>query len=238
MTSTRLGYCVDGRCRWGGTGFSSSGCVLRPQYTVEYRYVRCRALFRCRNHCVRVRYIHVASNIQLRLAALAAPPRLESPAVGWTTIRGLGTLLIVAVAASACGSPAPTTSPPPASTQRPHSTATSAEQPPSAIPTSRPTPSSSLAPSPSDLPSPLASGAARTVQSDDGLLTIDVPAGAVADPAALTATAHGQEDLPPELNGLEVRSAFYELAPAGTEFAAPITVTRQVSLDDLQLDQV
>ena len=85
-------------------------------------------------------------------------------------------------------------------------------------------------------PTPVASTGARTFLSDDGLLTVDIPMGAAADPSALSAVARGADDLPPELHGLEVRSAFYELAPAGIQFIAPITITRRVSLEDLEID--
>jgi hypothetical protein len=75
------------------------------------------------------------------------------------------------------------------------------------------------------------------VTSDDGLLTVDLPAGAVADDFQLTASARGQDALPPELAGVEVRSAFYELLPADAEFDIPATVTRRVSFEDLDLAQ-
>jgi hypothetical protein len=74
------------------------------------------------------------------------------------------------------------------------------------------------------------------VTSDDGLLTIDIPAGAPPESVDLTATARGKDDLPPELLGLEVRSAFYSLEPGGLVFAVPVTITRRVSFEDLGLD--
>ena len=85
-------------------------------------------------------------------------------------------------------------------------------------------------------PTPMTSPGARTFLSDDGLLTVDVPVGAAGDPAALAALARGADDLPPELHGLEVRSAFYELAPGGVQFVAPVTVTRRASFEDLEID--
>jgi hypothetical protein len=74
------------------------------------------------------------------------------------------------------------------------------------------------------------------VTSNDGLLTIDVPAGALPVGVDLTATAQGEDGLPPELFGLDVRSAFYRLAPDVTAFASPVTITRRVALEDLGLD--
>ena len=97
-------------------------------------------------------------------------------------------------------------------------------------------PTATLSANPTTSPTPGASSVARTFLSDDGLLTVDVPLGAAADPSALDALARGVDDLPPELHGLEVRSAFYELAPAGVQFIAPITITRRVSLEDLEID--
>jgi hypothetical protein len=83
---------------------------------------------------------------------------------------------------------------------------------------------------PTPAPSP------RVFTSDDGQLTIETPGGALPDDGSLTATALGGGDLPPELFGLEVRSAFYLVGPPGLELAAPATFTRQVSYRDLGLD--
>jgi len=68
------------------------------------------------------------------------------------------------------------------------------------------------------------------------LLTIDVLQGAVPVGLGLTALAQGQGDLPPELSGLDVRSAFYRIEPDGTVFSSPVTITRRVALRDLGLD--
>jgi hypothetical protein len=56
------------------------------------------------------------------------------------------------------------------------------------------------------------------------------------DDVSLTATALGGPDLPPELSGLEVRSAFYLVDPPGVDLASPATFARQVSYGDLGLD--
>lgn len=58
-----------------------------------------------------------------------------------------------------------------------------------------------------------------------------MPAG-----AQVTAIAQGADDLPPELLGLDVRSAFYAVKPDELTFAVPVTVTRRVSLEALDLD--
>lgn len=113
---------------------------------------------------------------------------------------------------------------------------------PSSIPTVDPsaaaTPSSpaSDAPTPAATPSPTPVSPARGVTSDDGLLTIDIPAGALSADVDFRALAQGEGDLPPELFGLNVRSAFYRLEPDGTVFASQVTITRRVALKDLGFD--
>jgi len=77
---------------------------------------------------------------------------------------------------------------------------------------------------------------AEVVTSDDGLLTVGIPAGALPAAVTLTATAHGVSDLPPELFGLQVRDAFYEISPVDVELAAPIQVTRKVSYRAIGVD--
>lgn len=133
-------------------------------------------------------------------------------------------IVLVAVVAG-CGStpqlsPSPSLDPPATLVSTPTFTAT----------IGRPTPTAS--PSPTPIPvSP-----AHTVTSDDGMLTIDVPAGTLPVGVNLTATAQGEDGLPPELLGMDVRSAFYRLQPDVAVFASPVTITRRVSLEDLGLD--
>lgn len=131
-------------------------------------------------------------------------------------------LVIACLLFAGCGSTAPP-SPSPNPTLDPS---------PAATPTSTP----GAAPSPAVTASPTPVSPARTVASDDGFLTIDIPAGALSLDVALTALAQGEDDLPPELFGLNVRSAFYRLEPDGTLFATPVTITRRVALKDLGLD--
>ena len=78
--------------------------------------------------------------------------------------------------------------------------------------TGTPAPTGSASPVPTDLPTPAASP--RVFTSDDGQMTIEAPGGALPDDVSLTATALGGRDLPPELFGLDVRSAFYLVAPS------------------------
>lgn len=107
---------------------------------------------------------------------------------------------------------------------------------PTAAVSPAPTPGVSPAPTPAVTPSPTPVSPARMVTSDDGLLTIDVPEGALPIDITLTALTQGEADLPPELFGLNVRSAFYRIEPHGTAFASPVTITRRVALRDLGLD--
>jgi hypothetical protein len=109
-----------------------------------------------------------------------------------------------------------------------------ASAPPTELSTASPLPSQVPSALPTDTPTPQPSP--RVFISDDGLLAIDVPGGALPDDVSLTATALGGTDLPPELAGLEVRSAFYAVTPPGLEFASPATFTRRVGYRDLGLD--
>ena len=118
----------------------------------------------------------------------------------------------------------------------PPSTAPSPSPTPDSSPAATPTFVATAAPTPTVTPSPTPVSPARTVTSDDGLLTIDIPAGAMPIDVNLTALAQGEDDLPPELFGLNVRSAFYRLEPDGTTFASPVTITRRVALRDLGLN--
>jgi hypothetical protein len=52
----------------------------------------------------------------------------------------------------------------------------------------------------------------------------------------LTVSAQTASDLPLELRGIDVRSAFYRVQPDDTAFASPVTVTRRVSLSVLNVD--
>lgn len=161
---------------------------------------------------------------------------LHSPPLDGAVTRVLSARFILAVALLGCASPGPTPSPWPTSTDLPVDAPIATRPAPEVNPTANPSASSSLAIYPTQLPSPIPSGTAYFVTSDDGLLTVELPPGALADPLSLTATARGEDALPPELQGMEVRSAFYDLAPTGIQFVSPVTITRRVSLVDLELD--
>lgn len=111
-----------------------------------------------------------------------------------------------------------------------------------ALPTSSPSPIL-VPPSPTSSPSatptapPTATPlAARTFTSNDGRLIIEAPPGAVPDDIELTATLRGQEDLPPELAGIQLRTGFYSLEPDGLTFDQPLKVTRRTAIADMGYD--
>ena len=63
-----------------------------------------------------------------------------------------------------------------------------------------------------------------------------VPEDAIPDDVGLSAFARGPRELPLELLGLEVRSAFYEILPNGLDFAFPVRMERQLRLRDIDVD--
>lgn len=75
-----------------------------------------------------------------------------------------------------------------------------------------------------------------TVRSDDGVLTVEVPAGAAADGVEVTITALSEEGLPSELQGADAVVVGYELDPDGAEFSEPVLVTFRVSPSNHELD--
>ncbi len=73
------------------------------------------------------------------------------------------------------------------------------------------------------------------VTSDDGRLTVSVPQSAAAADPGITIIAVGPEGHPSGLQGLPPDAAVrvYELGPDGHEFAAPVTVTLRMTVDEL-----
>lgn len=79
----------------------------------------------------------------------------------------------------------------------------------------------------------------ETVTSSDGVLTVQVPAGAAAEGVEVTITALEGGDLPSELREAaadEVVIVGYELGPDGAEFAEPVVVTFRIDPDEVGLD--
>jgi hypothetical protein len=68
------------------------------------------------------------------------------------------------------------------------------------------------------------------VASEDGDLTVEVPFEAMASDPGITITLLTGDQYPPELSGAadDPDARIYDLGPEGTEFAAPVTVTRRV----------
>jgi hypothetical protein len=105
--------------------------------------------------------------------------------------------------------------------------------------TPSPTPVPSVTPAATFTPSPTPTRAPppRVITSDDGQLTITFSDGAaLPEGVVLTASARGRPDLPPELVGLQVRSAFYELEPSDVTFVGAALVQRSVTFRALELD--
>ena len=112
-----------------------------------------------------------------------------------------------------------------------------AVSPSTAAPDPEPEPLPEPVPPPPVEAEPPTPSPAQSVTSDDGLLTVDVPEGATADPSMeVSVRALGPDELPPELAGLELRGTLHELEPDGATFEAPVAVTRQVDTEALGVD--
>lgn len=139
---------------------------------------------------------------------------------------------LVILLVSACAGPAtpPITVPPqPTNPPPPTPTATASASPGASAPTSAspsPTPSESVLPSPSGPATPAPSPTpALTVKSADGVVTVDVPDGAVPPGTTITVGLRPADQSPPELVTAGVPRTCYVLEPEGTTFSAPVKVT-------------
>lgn len=74
----------------------------------------------------------------------------------------------------------------------------------------------------------------RTVTSDDGKLTLEIPFGAVGDDVQITATAVPQAELPDELARLRGAGTGYRLEPEGLEFSEPVDVALTLDVAELE----
>jgi hypothetical protein len=74
----------------------------------------------------------------------------------------------------------------------------------------------------------------RTVTSDDGKLTLDIPPGALDEEIAISITAVPLEELPEELQALRGAGAGYRLEPDALEFSKPVAVTLELARDELE----
>ncbi len=74
----------------------------------------------------------------------------------------------------------------------------------------------------------------RTVASDDGRLTVEIPPGVVDEEAEITIATVPLDELPEELRVLQGAGTGYRLEPDGLEFSEPVAVS--LELDRGQLD--
>ena len=74
----------------------------------------------------------------------------------------------------------------------------------------------------------------RTVTSDDGKLTLEIPPGALDEEIAISITAVPLEELPEELQVLRGAGAGYRLEPDPLEFNKPVAVTLELQRDELE----
>lgn len=85
----------------------------------------------------------------------------------------------------------------------------------------------------SPAPSATVAAEATTVTSDDGLLTIEIPEGALDDPSEVTISTVAAEELPEPLASVRGVGHAYRLEPDGLEFSEPVAVTLVLSRSDL-----
>ncbi|MCH8920678.1 MAG: hypothetical protein IIA23_08255 [Chloroflexi bacterium] len=84
------------------------------------------------------------------------------------------------------------------------------------------------------LASPIPRPEGRTVTSDDGKLTLEIPPGALDEDVAITITAVPLEELPEELQVVRGAGDGYQLEPDGLEFSRPVAVTLELGRDELE----
>jgi hypothetical protein len=75
--------------------------------------------------------------------------------------------------------------------------------------------------------------AGTTVTSDDGLLSLFIPDGAMPEGTEVSITSLANEELPPELQELSGSGTGYLLEPDGLEFSEPATATLTLSRSEL-----
>jgi hypothetical protein len=74
----------------------------------------------------------------------------------------------------------------------------------------------------------------RTVASDDGKLTLEIPPGALDQEIVISITAVPLEELPEELQVLRGAGGGYRLEPDGLEFSKPVAVSLELGRDELE----
>ena len=76
----------------------------------------------------------------------------------------------------------------------------------------------------------------RTVTSDDGKLTLEIPVTAVDEDTEITATAVPLDELPDELQVVQGAGTGYRLEPDGLAFAEPVAVALELDRSELNED--
>ena len=100
------------------------------------------------------------------------------------------------------------------------------------------TPDPEIAASPT--PKPTVTGSLLIIASDggsavseDGWLTLDIPPGALAEDTHIRVQSVPQDELPPDLQGINAGEVGYRLEPPGLVFAEPVEVRMTVKREDL-----
>ena len=76
----------------------------------------------------------------------------------------------------------------------------------------------------------------ETVESSDGVLSVQIAGGAAPDGVEVEIAVLEDGDLPSELRDLDAVVMGYELSPDGAEFSEPVTVTFRLDAGDLGFD--
>lgn len=78
----------------------------------------------------------------------------------------------------------------------------------------------------------------HTSQGDlGGRFVVEVPSGAAPPGTTISVTSRDPSQRPGELVGQPMRSPFYELQPLDVRFSVPVTVTRLIELQELDIDE-
>ena len=80
----------------------------------------------------------------------------------------------------------------------------------------------------------------RIHSGQDGLggsIRVEVPAGAAPPGTAISVESRDPGERPTELSGLPMEIPFYEIHPADVRFTTPVTVTRSIVFDQLDIDE-
>jgi len=82
--------------------------------------------------------------------------------------------------------------------------------------------------------SPTPTEESRSVTSDDGKLTLEIPPGALDEDVPITITSVPLEELPQALQEVQGAGDGYRLEPEGLRFLGPVTVSLELDRDELE----